>query len=109
MRIVGINRAWKKLQFQLVLWASSSQILLARYPALGKHQRYLAKQENVLVPDHRTGILRALINSTTQYRIQTLRLGGGGGGRKDGLEIGGSPGYATATHSTFRMTERNRL
>ena len=49
---------------------------------LGKHQRYLAKQENVLVPDHRTGIFRALINSTTQYRIQTLRLGGGGGGGK---------------------------
>ena len=84
MRIVCINRAWKKLQFQLVLWASSSQILLARYPALGKHQRYLAKQENVLVPDHRTGILRALINSTTQYRIQTLRLGGGGGRGEEG-------------------------
>ena len=88
MRVVCINGARKKLQFQLVLWASSSQISLARdnYVRLNG---YLALQENVLVPGYGTGLFRALINSTTQCRIPTLRLGGGGGGgERPSLEIG---------------------
>ena len=55
----------KKLQFQLVLWASSSQILLAGDDHVS-FNGYLAQQENVLVPCYTTGLFRALINSTTQ-------------------------------------------
>ena len=91
MRMIFINRARKKLQFQLVLWASSSQISLARdnYVSLNG---YLAQQENVLAPGYRTGLFRALINSTTRCRIQTLRLWGGGeGGWKTRSRNRGAP------------------
>ena len=91
MRMIVINRARKKLQFQLVLWASSSQISLAqdKYVSLNG---YLAQQENVLAPGYWTGLFRALINSTTRCRIQTLRFWGGGGGvGRPGLKIGGLP------------------
>ena len=82
MRIVCINQGSKKTAIPACPLGKQ----LSNFACLGplcKHQRYLAQQENVLVPDHRTGIIRALINSTTRCRIQTLRLWGGGGGLED--------------------------